>query len=198
VHKGTFRTAALSIGALLLLIVVIGLIVIYSGAYNVAATAGHTGLTSWILDTAQHNSVAARAESVSAPPELDQAAIQHGFEHFNAMCVVCHGAPGVERGEFGQGITPTPPELSDEATEWSTRELFWITKHGIKFAGMPAFGPTHSDQEIWAIAEFVTRLPEMTPAQYQQLVDQLAPSASQGSAPTPGHQHAPGTPAHSH
>jgi ketosteroid isomerase-like protein len=32
-------------------------------------------------------------------------------EHYRAMCVDCHGAPGVDRGEFGEGMTP-PPDLT--------------------------------------------------------------------------------------
>jgi len=90
------------------------------------------------------------------------------------MCAGCHGGPGVERGETGKGMTPTPPDLAEEAGEWSDAELYWITEHGIKLAGMPAFGPTHSDEEIAMIAAFVRLLPEMTAEEY----------ASRGSSDT--------------
>ncbi len=36
-----------------------------------------------------------------------------------------------------------------------TTEAFWIIKNGIKMTSMPAFGPTHSDQKIWAITDFL-------------------------------------------
>src|SRR5690606_15964607 len=136
-------------------IVVVGAGILLTGRYDVAATTEHTGAVRWLLDTGLHRSVAARAASVPLPPSLDDEAIEHGFVHFDAMCVQCHGAPGVSRGEVGLGMNPTPPGLEDAAEEWSPRELFWITKHGIKLAGMPAFGPTHSDEELWAIVEFL-------------------------------------------
>jgi hypothetical protein len=36
-------------------------------------------------------------------------------------------------------------------------------------AGMPAFGPTHSEEEIWGISMFVKRLPEIDAADYARL-----------------------------
>ena len=84
------------------------------------------------------------------------------------MCVQCHGAPGKERGEIGKGLTPRPPSLIDAVPLWSSSELFWIVKNGIQMTGMPAFGPTHDDDRIWAIVSFVQQLPRMSPTQYGQ------------------------------
>jgi len=141
----------------------------YSGWYNVAATAPHNELSRWILRTTQKNSVQAHAEKVGAPPPLGAEQLSHGVEHFATTCVQCHGAPGVERGELGKGITPTPPDLAKSVAQWSERELYWIVKHGIKLAGMPAFGPTHSDEELWSLVAFLRRLPETTPEQYARM-----------------------------
>lgn len=141
---------------------------IYSGLYNVAATAPHNALSRWILQTTQKNSVRAHAEEVGVPPQLSAEQAHHGIEHFANTCVACHGAPGVPRGELGKGLTPTPPDLAKAVTAWSDQELFWIVKHGIKFAGMPAFGPTHSDEELWGLVAFLKRLPKMSPEEYAQ------------------------------
>ena len=100
------------------------------------------------------------------------------------MCVTCHGAPGVERGTLGKGINPKPPNLAKEAGEWSDRELFWITKHGIKLAGMPAFGVTHSDEELWAIVAFLRRLETMSAEEYRRLATEPAMHAHAGMVET--------------
>jgi len=34
---------------------------------------------------------------------------------------------------------------------------------------MPAWGPTHNDQRIWAMVAFLQKLPDLTPEQYQIL-----------------------------
>jgi mono/diheme cytochrome c family protein len=149
---------------------VVGVVAFVSlGAYNVAATEPHTRLTHWFLHTAMERSVGARADEVPSPPPVDSGTLQHGFEEYHAMCVACHGAPGIERSELGKGLNPEPPDLAEESAEWTDRELFWITKHGIKLTGMPAFGVTHSDQELWGIVAFLRRLQYMSADEYRRL-----------------------------
>jgi mono/diheme cytochrome c family protein len=156
-------------------IVALGLIIlggatfIVSGGYNVAATEPHAGLTQWILNTAMARSVSIRAREVSAPTQFTQEQVQSGFSEFNEMCVTCHGAPGREKGEVGKGLNPPPPDLAEHADHWANAELFWIVKHGIKMTGMPAFGPTHSDDQLWTIVAFVKMLPQLSSEGYEKM-----------------------------
>jgi mono/diheme cytochrome c family protein len=65
-----------------------------------------------------------------------------------------------------------PPSLAsgDVNQELSASELFWIVKHGIKMTGMPSFGKTHTDEQIWGIIAIVKKLPEMDKAAYEKMV----------------------------
>lgn len=181
------RAKTVLAGALGVIVVaaLLGLAALYTGCYDVSATSGHTAATEWVLGTLQHESVSARAADLEVTLPTDSAALAHGFDHYDAMCVTCHGAPGVERGETGKGMTPEPPDLAEEAAEWSDAELFWIVKHGIKLAGMPAYGPTHSDEEILGIAAFVRRLPETSDEGYAAWRDARA----QADSVAGGHSH---------
>lgn len=58
-------------------------------------------------------------------------------------------------------LNPLPPPLHKEAEKQTPEELFWIVKHGIKMTGMPASGPTRSDEDLAAIVAFLERLPGM-------------------------------------
>ncbi len=196
--KSWVRTAAITVVVVAAVAAAGALTVILTGGYNVAATESHWGVTQWALNTLQHTSVGARAGDVEGAVPTDTAALAHGFEHFHGMCVECHGAPGLDRGEIGQGLNPEPPRLEEEAHEWSDQELFWITKHGIRLAGMPAFGPTHSDEEIWGLVGFIRQLETMTEADYAERVRSLRGPTGEGEAGAEGegHSHAPGTPAH--
>lgn len=180
------RTAAavVAIAGFVAVLVVGAVVLISSGAYNVAATTPHTRLTEWLLNTTQKRSVASRADEIPHPPTVDSAMVREGLEEYREMCVTCHGAPGVERGTLGKGINPKPPDLAKEAGEWSDRELFWITKHGIKLAGMPAFGVTHSDEELWAIVAFLRRLETMSAEEYRRLASEPATHAHAGMVET--------------
>lgn len=47
--------------------------------------------------------------------------------------------------------------------------MFWLVKHGVRMSGMPAFGETHEDAELWNIAAFVKQLAGMTAREYAEL-----------------------------
>jgi len=84
---------------------------------------------------------------------------------FNEHCVLCHGAPGLEPSELAKGLYPHPP-LLERKKHLQVGAVYWIVKNGVRDTGMPAFGPTHDEQELWAIAAFTAKMPHLTPAQY--------------------------------
>jgi mono/diheme cytochrome c family protein len=129
-------------------------------------------------ETARVRSIKAHAAGTIPPPGFsDPAKIPIGVEHFAAHCAVCHGAPGVQKGDIAHGLYPPPPDLAVTAKSYSAGELFRIIKHGIKMTGMPAWSD-HSDEELWATVAFVQKLPGMTPEEYAKLV---MASMAQGS-----------------
>jgi mono/diheme cytochrome c family protein len=71
-------------------------------------------------------------------------------------------------------MNPPPPDLADRAKVRTPAELFWVTKHGIRMTGMPAWGPTHSDKQLWELVAFVEKLPELSKVEYQKLIEQGA------------------------
>lgn len=166
------RQLAIGIGlgvvATLLLGLVVWLTVVYSGAYNVAATDQHADIVRWTFDTTMQRSVRGRADNIQAPDSVPAALVKSGAEAYATTCAHCHGGPGVEREGWAANMRPEPPELRHAAPHWKPREVFWIVKHGIKMSGMPAFGPEHDDDALWGIAAFVTQLPGMTPEEYKR------------------------------
>jgi mono/diheme cytochrome c family protein len=143
-----------------------GLIVVLTGAYDVAATSAHTAPVRWALGTTMDNSVKARAAGIAPPALFTPAMVIAGGGEYKSMCQGCHGGPGVKPDEWAGGMLPTPPDLTKAASDWKPNEIFWILKHGIKMSAMPAFGPTHDDSKLWTITAFAKQLPRMTPAEY--------------------------------
>jgi mono/diheme cytochrome c family protein len=146
-----------------------GVVVMFSGLINVAATNPHHPVTNFILSTTMDHSVRAHAKGITAPPLDDPRMIMDGFRHYREMCVGCHLAPGIDSTEISEGLMPRPPRLQQEVEEWTPEELFWVTKNGVKLTGMPAWGPTHSDARMWAIVAFLEKLPHLTAEQYQEM-----------------------------
>ena len=69
-------------------------------------------------------------------------------------------------------MSPPPPRLDrGDAAELDPAERFWVIRHGIRMTGMPAWGRTHSDAEIWDLVAFLQRLPQMDGDTYRRLAD---------------------------
>lgn len=152
------------------LAIITGAAFIYTGAYDVAASHRHWPFTEWVLETARIQSIKHHAEDIRVPPGNDDpAALVVGVEHFAAHCAVCHGGPGVPKGDIGKGLYPPAPDLALSSARHTEAELFWIIRNGIKMTGMPAWAD-HSDEEIWATIAFIKKLPGMTPEAYGKLV----------------------------
>lgn len=145
-----------------------GLVVVYSGAYNVAATEEHASFTRWAFDTSFRNSVESRAGGVLVPEQISAEMLATGAAEYKEYCQHCHSGPGVERAEWANGMRPRPPHLAEAAAEWEIEEVYWLVSHGVKMTGMPAFGPSHDAETIWGIAAFVKELPAMTPEAYAE------------------------------
>lgn len=161
-----------ALGVILLALVVGGAVYAYLGFYNVAASDPHVDYVRWSLETAQDSSVERHAaRQVGHVPPLDNTEmIRTGAQHYREEgCIQCHGGPGNPQAEFARHMRPEPPDLTQAVRQWNDSELFWIMQHGIKMTGMPAFGPTHNEDELWAMVAFVRRLPEMGQSEFQQL-----------------------------
>ena len=132
-NKKTLKTIVLTLAGTLLLAAAGALVIAYSGAVNVAATNRPSGLETWFLETTRDHSVAARAGDIEVPGLDDPRMLEMGAEHYQEMCVGCHGAPGVEKGEAAQGMEPPPPELDEgpKMTKEQAAETFSIW-HGVR------------------------------------------------------------------
>jgi mono/diheme cytochrome c family protein len=163
---------AAGVGVSIILLLTTILLVVYSGAYDVAATSSENPIFRWIASTAKERSVQSRASTIAIPSLSGEAQILNGFRHYQEMCVQCHGAPGISRSELSKGLNPEPPELATKVKQWSPAELYWIIKNGIKMTGMPAWGLSHSDSDLWAVVAFLGRLSTISPEEYRAMEEQ--------------------------
>jgi mono/diheme cytochrome c family protein len=163
------------IGLLLAAVLVAGY-VMGTGVYNMAATEKHWMITEKLIEWMRINSIAARANELEIPALDESESLSVGALHYNAMCTGCHLSPGQEPTELAQGLYPQAPvfhqrtPLTDiEALQKQTKSYFWVIKNGIKMTAMPAWGLTHDDETIWAMAFFVQKLEGMPASTYDEL-----------------------------
>jgi cytochrome c1 len=164
--RRTLRCAALTTAALGLGAAGVGAAVVVFGLYDVASTDQHFQVTHSLLETTMRNAVRRQARQLRPPP-LDHLRAQRGALVYAARCTACHGGPGVAPQPFALSMQPLPGVLIDAARHWNPAELYWITRHGIKMSGMPAWEFHLDDAELWDVVAFLQRLPLMTPAEYE-------------------------------
>jgi mono/diheme cytochrome c family protein len=164
--KRVLLVAAVTTAVLGVAAAVVGAAVVLGGLYDVAATQQHWQPTYNLLQTAMQHSVKQRARDIVEPPLADEAMALRGAGCFRDKCVQCHGAPGVSPEEPGKSMQPLPGPLVDARRHWRPRELYWLTRHGIRMSGMPAWEFRLRDEELWELVAFMQRLPDLNAVQY--------------------------------
>ena len=178
---GTAKTVLITLATLAALALAGAALVVGGGLYDVAATKQHWQPIYSLLERAMHQSVRLRARNIEPPPDMaldDPRLLVRGAACFRDKCVQCHGAPGVAQQDFGQSMQPLPGPLVDATQRWRPRELYWLTRHGIRMSGMPAWQFHMADEDIWAVVGFLQKLPTLTPQQYAQATTANAASAA--------------------
>ena len=162
------KTIGLTVVGTLAVLAIGGAAFIGSGVYNIGADDHHTKIALTFIEQLRERSIAARSSSIEAHFVEDPVRIAAGAQHYSALCVGCHLAPGVTKSDVRRGLYPHPPNLAQEEPQQAQR-AFWVIKHGIKMSAMPAWGMTLDDAAIWDTVAFMRKMPDMTPETYQHL-----------------------------
>lgn len=159
----------------LLLAAVIGVAVaawiITGGRFDVSVSAELPEPIHDLIHQTRVNAVRRQARDLQAPPVNlnEDAVLFEAVVGFESMCADCHHPPGGQPSALASGLNPPPANLSESARKRSIEELFWVTKYGIRMSGMPGWGKTHDDAELWALATLITRFPQLSADAYEQL-----------------------------
>jgi len=143
-----------------------------TGSMDVSATGERSTLTTQLLQGSREAAVrrGARDVTVQIPDLNDQDVLYEAVVGFQDMCAACHTPPGGSPTALARGLNPQPTELAWAGAKRSSAELFWVTKHGIRMTGMPAWGPTHFDAELWPIVALISRFPDFTDTDFGNLL----------------------------
>ena len=157
-------------------------LVLWFGLFEVAATKPPGKLEEALARFALNRAVARRAPKASNPLPASAEVLRDGLAHYRENCAQCHGAPGVEASEAGQGLNPPAPDLTlPRVQKRPDGELYWIVANGIRMTGMPAFQPTHKEKEIWEIVAFLRHLDALTAEEERALQNETRGAVRRGA-----------------
>ncbi|MEO8244574.1 MAG: cytochrome c [bacterium] len=142
-----------------------------SGLYDVSATTPDSSLVYWATHQTMEHSIARRLGANVVPDGLDAPVkIAEGGQIFIDNCAVCHGRPDMAPTAIFQGLNPSPADLYRASRKPDPQENFQFIKYGIKMTGMPAFAPTQTDEQVWALVAFLNVLPGISAANFTAAV----------------------------
>lgn len=100
--------------------------------------------------------IPAEFEDLQNPFAGDPAAIAAGMEIYTNNCALCHGETGEADGPAAAGLPDKPARFAD--CEWQAREpdgeLFYVIVNGKPDEGMPAWGETLTEDQMWQVLSY--------------------------------------------
>jgi mono/diheme cytochrome c family protein len=168
-NRLVLKTAVLTLLAAAGLAAAAGYIVFRAGWYDIGATKQHLQAVFSLLEGGMRHSVKHHAKDVATPALDNPAQALRGAVLYRENCAQCHGGPGTAPGAHGMSMQPVPGPLVDAGEHWKPRELYWITRHGIKMSGMPAWEARLDEADTWAVVAFLVRLPGLDAQAYKTM-----------------------------
>lgn len=145
----------------------------YSGIFDVSATVSDSAPVKWLLENTRKHSILKRSKNIESKELSDVESLGGAAKAYLEMCAGCHSAPGSNTFLGAKDMNPPPPELVDLSNQRTPEELFWVIKNGIRMTGMPAWGRTHSDKEIWELVALIKHLPDLTADKFTVLANSV-------------------------
>jgi thiosulfate dehydrogenase len=140
---------------------------------NADATPG--SLETWMARTSLDATLRRDAPTGQNPVEATEQNLLNGVYLFAENCAVCHGSgkQAASPSPIAKGLYQKPPQLATDGVEDDPEGVsFWKIKHGIRLTGMPSFGYSLSDQQIWTLAAFLKHMDKL-PTAVQQTWEQV-------------------------
>jgi thiosulfate dehydrogenase len=153
------RGLVLGIALSLVAIALCGYAAIEAGLLPANADAKPSSIERWAARTSLQATIARQAPRIPDPVALNDANLIEGIKLYAANCVVCHGAADAKASNVAVGLYQRPPQLAKDGVEDDPEGVtFWKIEHGIRFTGMPSFGRSLDEEQIWELALFLKHM----------------------------------------
>jgi len=77
---------------------------------------------------------------------------------------MCHGTLDMKPSPLQNSFYPPAPQLvlrPEDGPDW---RVYYFVRTGVRYTAMPAWNKTLTDQEMWDVTAFLTRLQKLPPA----------------------------------
>lgn len=154
----------LGIVVTLFVLFAIGLIIAQFGLMPTNADATPPAFETKIAEEALDASMERHAPRVNNPvPATDQNLID-GMKIYTMNCAVCHGTLDYKPSLLEHSMYPPPPQVILEPLDDPEWHLYYAIRTGVRYTGMPAWNKALTEQDMWKVTGFLSRLEKLPPA----------------------------------
>jgi mono/diheme cytochrome c family protein len=147
------------------------------GLINTDADQAPSHTEAWLASQAMDASMHRRAPHDNNPVPATDANLIDGMKLYTMDCAGCHGGLDRKPSPFGASFYPPVPQLILEPLDDPEWHIAYAVRHGVRNTGMPAWKGSITDDEIWKITAFLSRIEKLPPA----VQDQWKKSAGPGT-----------------
>src|SRR5436309_11744619 len=134
------------------------------GLLPTSAAATPPAFETRIAGNALDASMDRHAPRVNNPlPASDQNLID-GMQVYDMNCAVCHGSLDYKPSLLEHSMYPPPPQIIMEPLDDPEWHLYYAIRTGVRYTGMPAWSKALSEQDIWKVTAFLSRVEKLPPA----------------------------------
>jgi mono/diheme cytochrome c family protein len=140
-----------------------GLAVATLGLMPTNADATPSRLETRISVSAMDASMERHAPRVSSPiPPTDENLID-GMKVYTMNCAMCHGTLDNKPSPLEKSFYPPVPQLILDPLDDPEWHIYYSVRTGVRYTAMPAWNKTLSDQDIWKVTAFLSRIQKLPP-----------------------------------
>jgi thiosulfate dehydrogenase len=137
---------------------IIALCVAHFGLVNMRADTAIPSYERKLAGGAMDAYVERHAPKQQSPVPVNNQNLIEGVQLYKQHCAVCHGGPADPISQIGTAFYPHVPQFLKRAPDMPDYQNFYITKYGIRWTGMPGWEKVMSDEQIWKIMGFLSKM----------------------------------------
>ncbi|HXW90705.1 MAG TPA: cytochrome c [Terriglobales bacterium] len=157
------RNFILGVVVTLVAMVLVGLAVTNFGLLATRADATPPSWERHILMGALDASVDRHAQRIDSPVLPTDDNLIDGMKIYTMNCALCHGTLDNKPSPLEKSYYPPAPQLILDPLDDPEWHIYYVVSTGARYTGMPSWRHALSDQDIWKVVQFLSRVEKLPP-----------------------------------
>jgi mono/diheme cytochrome c family protein len=175
----------LSVIVCLVVLILAALAFLGLGFFPTEAKMEPPGMEDRIANQALHASMRRHGPRVTNPITPSDQNLMDGMKIYYENCSLCHGGLDGKPAPLAKNFYPPAPNLISDPLDHPEWHIFFAIRTGVRYTAMPAWEGVLSNQDIWKVTSFLSRIEKLPPGVQKYWRDTF-----NGAPPAAGENHA--------